>query len=144
MNQQYEDNEYSDDEQYSDDEPQKLVVNTKKSIIKKPFRQPAKLVQNQQSEEELLRKLVQELMLSQKQPRTRLTRTEKVQQQQQPTPQPKNKKALKNIGTREEVFNNIALQTSGGLKKTDLMINSKGMIVSKLKSLASKQLFNRQ
>lgn len=39
------------------------------------------------------------------------------------------------FGTREEVFNNVAYKTSGGLNKNDLIINSLGKIVSKRKSV---------
>ena len=39
------------------------------------------------------------------------------------------------FGTREEVFNNVAYKTSGGLKKNDLIINVLGKIVSKRKSV---------
>jgi phage anti-repressor protein len=39
------------------------------------------------------------------------------------------------FGTREEVFNNVAYKTSGGLNKNDLIINVLGKIVSKRKSV---------
>jgi phage anti-repressor protein len=48
----------------------------------------------------------------------------------------------KMVGTREEVFNNIAYKTSGGLIKNDLIINVLGKIVSKKKSIQEK-IFNR-
>ena len=137
--------EYEDeyeDEQY-EDEPQLIVNSKSKSIIKKPTRQPKMTMKNQESEAELLKKLVQELYLSQKQnPRTRIQRTEKVQQQQQQQ-MPRAKKSFKNIGNREEVFNGSAMQTSGGLRKKDLMLNSKGMIVSRAKSESSQRLFKK-
>ena len=40
-------------------------------------------------------------------------------------------------GTREEVWNGSAYQTPGGLKKGELLINNKGRIVSKVKSIDS-------
>ena len=48
----------------------------------------------------------------------------------------------KMVGTREEVFNNIAYKTSGGLIKNDLIINVLGKIVSKKKSVQEK-IYNR-
>jgi len=39
------------------------------------------------------------------------------------------------FGSREEVFNNVAYKTSGGLNKKDLIINGVGKIVSKRKSV---------
>jgi regulator of replication initiation timing len=42
------------------------------------------------------------------------------------------------IGTREEVWNDVAYHTSGGLTKTDLMIGADGKIVSKIKCISSK------
>jgi hypothetical protein len=39
------------------------------------------------------------------------------------------------IGTREEVWNSIAVKTSGGLFKDDLIINHYGKVVSKKKSI---------
>ena len=41
---------------------------------------------------------------------------------------------MKTIGSRAEVWHNKALQTSGGLKKKDLVRNKYGYIVSKRKS----------
>ena len=39
------------------------------------------------------------------------------------------------IGTRRQVFNGSMMKTSGGLTKTDLMLNKRGRIVSKKKHL---------
>ena len=41
-------------------------------------------------------------------------------------------------GTREEVWNDTAYQTAGKLKKCELLINHKGKIVSKAKSIDGK------
>ena len=41
-------------------------------------------------------------------------------------------------GTREEVWNDVAYHTPGGLTKTDLMIGNDGKIVSKVKCISSK------
>jgi hypothetical protein len=43
-------------------------------------------------------------------------------------------------GTRQEVWDEIAYQTSGTLKKSDLIINKSGVIVSKRKSMAETHL----
>jgi hypothetical protein len=43
-------------------------------------------------------------------------------------------------GTRQEVWDEIAYQTSGTLKKTELLINKSGVIVSKRKSMAETHL----
>lgn len=48
------------------------------------------------------------------------------------------KKYEKIEGTREEVWNDAAYQTPGSLKKCDLLINHKGKIVSKIKSIDGK------
>ena len=48
------------------------------------------------------------------------------------------KKYEKIEGTREEVWNGAAYQTPGSLKKCDLLINHKGKIVSKIKSIDGK------
>lgn len=40
---------------------------------------------------------------------------------------------IKSRGTKEEVFNGLALKTSGGLGKEQLMQNAKGKIISKAK-----------
>jgi hypothetical protein len=45
----------------------------------------------------------------------------------------------KTIGTRAEVWHETAQKTSGGLKKTDLMQNKAGRIVSKLKHNTAKK-----
>ena len=45
---------------------------------------------------------------------------------------------MKTIGSRAEVWHNKALQTSGGLKKKDLVRNKYGYIVSKRKSQSMK------
>lgn len=42
---------------------------------------------------------------------------------------------MKSKGTKEEVWNNLAKKTSGGLTKDDLIVNANGKIVSKKKSL---------
>ena len=47
----------------------------------------------------------------------------------------------KKYGSRELVFNGIAYCTKSGLKKTDLMLNAKGRIVSKKKSEMAKIRF---
>jgi hypothetical protein len=41
-------------------------------------------------------------------------------------------------GTREEVWNDVAYHTTGGLTKSDLMIGADGKIVSKVKCISSK------
>ena len=41
-------------------------------------------------------------------------------------------------GTREQVWDNVAYRTEGGLIKSDFMINSMNKIVSKSKSISSK------
>jgi len=43
-------------------------------------------------------------------------------------------------GTRQEVWDNICYKTSGGLTKDDFIINDKGKIVSKKKSLVEKNI----
>lgn len=40
---------------------------------------------------------------------------------------------LRNIGSKEEVYNGLAQKTGGRLKKDDLIMNSRGQIVSKKK-----------
>jgi len=48
---------------------------------------------------------------------------------------------MQNIGTRKAVMNGGAKKTSGGLKKKDLMINTRGKIVSKkLHNLAVRRI----
>jgi hypothetical protein len=48
---------------------------------------------------------------------------------------------MQNIGTRKAVMNGGATKTSGGLKKKDLMINTRGKIVSKkLHNLAVRRI----
>ena len=44
----------------------------------------------------------------------------------------------KNIGSRAEVFHGVAEKTTGGLKKTDLVKNKHGYIVSLKKSKSMK------
>ena len=39
--------------------------------------------------------------------------------------------ASKKVGSRRQVFNGSAEKTSGGLKKSDLLLNKNGRIVSK-------------
>ena len=47
-------------------------------------------------------------------------------------------------GSRFEVFDSqVALQTRGGLKKEDLMLNAQGKIVSKKKSMAAKDAYSK-
>ncbi len=50
----------------------------------------------------------------------------------------------KKFGSREMVWNGIAYQTRSKLKKTDLVLNSKGKIVSKKKSLLAKERFKHR
>ena len=45
---------------------------------------------------------------------------------------------MKTKGSREDVWNGIAQETSGGLKKKDLMISKSGTIVSKKASESAK------
>ena len=45
---------------------------------------------------------------------------------------------IKTIGSRAQVFHSVALKTSGGLKKSDLMMK-KGRIISRRKSAAGKK-----
>ena len=47
-------------------------------------------------------------------------------------------KYKKKVGTREQVWKDIAQQTSGGLRKRDLMISKTGKLVSKKASEAAK------
>jgi len=49
---------------------------------------------------------------------------------------------MKNKGTRIEVMHGKALQTGGGLKKSDLKLNNNGSIVSIKASNASKKTLN--
>ena len=49
---------------------------------------------------------------------------------------------MKKIGTRLQVFKGIAVQTSGKLKKKDLVKNKTGKIVSKKKQSLAKQKSN--
>jgi phage anti-repressor protein len=48
-------------------------------------------------------------------------------------------KYKKNIGSREEVWNNVAYKTGGNLTKQDLLINKNGKIVSKKKFIEESQ-----
>lgn len=50
---------------------------------------------------------------------------------------------MKEIGTREEVWKRRALQTSGGLRRTDLKMNPEGKIVSKKLSKVAKERMKR-
>jgi hypothetical protein len=43
-------------------------------------------------------------------------------------------------GTRADVYNGIAMRTTGGLKKEDLILNSKNQIVSKKASEIRKKI----
>ena len=47
----------------------------------------------------------------------------------------------KKYGSREQVFNSLSYCTKSGLKKSDLMINNKGKIVSRKKSMLAKERF---
>lgn len=49
---------------------------------------------------------------------------------------------IKTFGTRKEVFNNKALKTTGGLKKSDLILNKRYKIVSKKLHINSQIKFN--
>jgi DnaJ-class molecular chaperone len=51
------------------------------------------------------------------------------------------KQKKSSIGTKNEVWNGGALRTSGGLKKSDLMKNSKGKIISKKQFEAGKRAY---
>jgi hypothetical protein len=42
------------------------------------------------------------------------------------------------VGTREEIFNNLAYKTTGGLTKDELIINPEGKVISKKKSVQEK------
>lgn len=75
-----------------------------------------------------------------------------VAEESKPTPKPKTKRKakagaglptikVKRIGTKREVWNGKAQQTSGGLRKTDLIKNKRGSIVSKKKSELGKKLY---
>ena len=44
-------------------------------------------------------------------------------------------------GSKEAVWDGVALMTKGGLTKRDLMVNPKGKVVSKAKSLQAKMMF---
>jgi hypothetical protein len=50
---------------------------------------------------------------------------------------------VKKIGTREEVFERKALRTKGGLTSDDLVMNSKGAIVSKKASAQGREKMQR-
>ena len=47
------------------------------------------------------------------------------------------------VGTKAEVWHSTCLKTSGGLKKKDLMMTSKGRIVSRKKHAAGKKAIKR-
>ena len=47
------------------------------------------------------------------------------------------------VGTKAEVYHSTAVRTSGGLKKKDLMMTSKGRIVSRKKHAAGKKAIKR-
>jgi hypothetical protein len=49
--------------------------------------------------------------------------------------------SVKSRGSKEEVFNGLALKTSGGLTKDQLIQNSKGKVVSKAKHELGKKAF---
>jgi hypothetical protein len=44
------------------------------------------------------------------------------------------RKSAPKTGTRDEVWDGVATQTSGGLKRKDLRLNANGAIVSRKKS----------
>lgn len=48
-------------------------------------------------------------------------------------------KFVKNVGSRAEVWHDVAKKTSGGLEKKDLFQNKNGSIVSKKKHLTAKK-----
>ena len=50
---------------------------------------------------------------------------------------------VKRIGSKAQVWHQTALQTSGGLKKEDLMMNKRGRIVSKKKHVLGQAAFKR-
>jgi len=54
-------------------------------------------------------------------------------------PQKGGKQEIKTIGTRAEVYHGTADHTSGGLKKSQLIKNKNGRIVSKKKSISAKK-----
>ena len=56
----------------------------------------------------------------------------------------KNSIVGKTIGTKTEVYEGVAQRTPGGLFKKDLIINSKGFVVSKLKSENAKRNFHNK
>jgi len=47
----------------------------------------------------------------------------------------------KKKGSKQEVYDGLALSTSGGLKKEDLILNSKGQVVSKKRSEQGKKQY---
>ena len=47
------------------------------------------------------------------------------------------------VGSKAEVYHSTAVRTSGGLKKKDLMMTSKGRIVSRKKHAAGKKAIKR-
>lgn len=47
----------------------------------------------------------------------------------------------KKFGTKDEVWDGVAMMTKGGLKKDKLMINPRGFVVSKMKSRISRLHF---
>jgi hypothetical protein len=63
--------------------------------------------------------------------------------QAQPVQRAKIQIGMKSIGTKEEVFEGLATQTRGGLRKKDLTVNSRGQVVSLKKSLQAKRVFGR-
>lgn len=50
-----------------------------------------------------------------------------------------NKKSIRSVGTREQVWEGLAKKTAGGLTKDDLIMNSRGKIVSKKRSEMGKK-----
>jgi len=50
----------------------------------------------------------------------------------------KNKEYKELFGSREQVWNDIAYKTAGGLTKMDLIVNKSGKIVSKKKFISEK------
>ena len=57
---------------------------------------------------------------------TRPTRPEPTEEEKQPTP-----RAMKEVGTKKEVYNDKARRTKKGLTKNDLEVNAKGSVVQK-------------
>lgn len=46
---------------------------------------------------------------------------------------------MKSVGTREEVYNGLAMRTTGGLGRDHLIVNARGLVVSKRRSELARQ-----